>query len=200
MTEGKKRRGLASRETKETRITVDLILEGSGQARVRTPYGFMNHMLTAFARHSLFDLKVTAKGDVEVDAHHLMEDLGLVMGLALGRALGLKQGIRRFGEARAPMDESLASAAVDLSGRFYLVYDVIIPQRKQWEFDCNLAKEFFQAFAGAGLMNLHLRLEYGDNYHHALESLFKAAGLALRQAVERDPRVKGVPSSKGSLK
>jgi imidazoleglycerol-phosphate dehydratase len=159
----------------------------------------MDHMLTAMAKHALFDLEVVATGDIEVDAHHTMEDVGLALGEAFNQALGDKKGIRRFGAAFVPMDEALARGVADLSGRPYLVYDVKIPKSKQWEFDVNLVKEFFQAFANTARITLHLELVYGDNYHHCCEAVFKAAGRALRQAVERDPRVSGVPSSKGLL-
>jgi imidazoleglycerol-phosphate dehydratase len=195
----KKQKALVKRETKETRIQAELCLDGRGELRIKTPFGFMDHMLTAFAKHAVFDLALTAVGDVEVDAHHTVEDIGLTLGEALEKALGDKAGIARFGEARVPMDEALATAVVDVSGRHFFIYDVKIPERSQWEFDCSLVKEFFQALAMSARITLHLRLDYGDNYHHCCEALFKAAGRALRQAVAMDPRVKGVPSSKGKL-
>jgi len=200
MAQRKKRRAEVKRKTKETKISAELDLDGTGKVKAKTPYGFMDHMITALSKHALFDLTITATGDVEVDAHHTVEDLGLVLGEALLTALGDKKGIARFGSARVPMDESLASAVVDISGRPCLVYDVNIPKRRQWEFDCNLLKEFFQALASTARITLHLKLDYGDNYHHACEAVFKAAGRALCQACAPDPRVKGVPSSKGTLK
>jgi imidazoleglycerol-phosphate dehydratase len=198
MAVNKKRKAIVKRETKETRIRAELDLDG-GALAIKTPLGFMDHMLTAFAKHALFGLSLAAAGDVEVDAHHTVEDIGLALGEALDKALGDKKGIARFGDVRVPMDEALASCVLDLSGRPGLVYDVKIPERSQWEFDCSLVKEFFMALAGAARITLHLKLEYGDNYHHCCEALFKAAGRALRQAVTIDPRVKGVPSSKGKL-
>ncbi len=191
------RKSVVKRETKETRINVELDLDGKGEVRVSTPYGFCDHMVSSLAHHGRFDLAASASGDTEVDAHHTVEDLGLVMGQALDEALGDKEGIARFGQALVPMDDSLATAVVDLSGRPYLVYDVHIPERDQWEFDMNLVKEFFRAFTNSGRMNLHLILNYGENYHHACEAVFKAAGRALSQAVSRD--VEGLLSTKGSL-
>ncbi len=199
MSARKKRLAKVSRETAETQISASLNLDGAGDVKAQTPSGFMDHMLTAMCKHALFDLDLKAAGDMEVDAHHTVEDLGLVIGEALDVALGDKKGIKRFASAMVPMDESLATCVVDLSGRPYLVYDVNIPKKKQWEFDCNLVKEFFQALANSARITMHLHLEYGDNYHHCTEAIFKAAGRALRQAVEMDPRVKGVPSSKGAL-
>lgn len=199
MAQKKNRRAKVKRQTKETTITADLNLDGTGKVRAKTPSGFMDHMITAFAKHALFDLTLTASGDTEVDAHHTVEDLGLVLGEAFLLALGNKKGITRFSSVSIPMDESLATAVVDISGRPYLAYDVKIPKRRQWEFDCNLLAEFFQALAASARITLHLKLDYGDNYHHACEAVFKAAGRALREACSMDPRVKGVPSSKGKL-
>jgi imidazoleglycerol-phosphate dehydratase len=194
-----KREASVSRQTAETDIRAMLGFDGRGRVEVKTPLGFMDHMLTSWAKHALFDLTLTASGDVEVDAHHTVEDIGLVLGEAVATALGDRKGIRRFGWALVPMDEALAECALDLSGRPYLAYDVKIPDRSRWEFDCNLVKEFFQALASAGRLTLHLQLRAGDNYHHCCEAVFKAAGRALCQAVELDPRVEGVPSSKGRL-
>jgi len=196
---GKKRKVTVKRETKETRITLTLDLDGSGQARAATPLGFLNHMLESLGQHALFDLSVQARGDVEIDAHHTVEDLGLVLGEALNQALGDKKKIHRFGYAVLPMDEALAQAVVDLSGRPFLDYQVEIPEREQWEFDANLVPEFFRALVSAGKFTLHLRLLAGTNYHHSLEAVFKSFARALRQAVTADPRQKGVPSSKGRL-
>ena len=192
-----KREATVNRETKETRISVELDLDGKGHTSVATPYGFLDHMICAMVHHGRFDLSASVAGDTEVDAHHTVADLGLVLGQALEEALGDKAGIARFGMAMVPMDDSLATAVVDLSGRPYLVYDVHIPERDRWEFDVNLVKEFFQALAATGRFNLHLKLNYGENYHHACEALFKAAGRALRQAVSRD--VEGLLSTKGTL-
>jgi len=199
MAKRKQRRASVERETKETKITCALDLDGSGKTEIKTPYGFMDHMITAMARHALFDLTVVAEGDLEVDAHHTVEDLGLVLGEALLKAVGDKKGITRFGQAMIPMDEALASCAVDVSGRPHFVYDAKIPERSQWEFDVNLVKEFFAALASTARITLHLRLLYGENYHHSCEALFKAAGRALRQAVSMDPGEEGVPTSKGTL-
>jgi len=199
MAQRKKRQAQVKRETKETKIRAVLDLDGSGTIEVKTPFGFLDHMITALAKHALFDLTLTAEGDIEIDAHHTVEDIGLTIGEAILIALGDKTGISRFGSALAPMDEALAAAVVDISGRPYLVYNVVIPERKQWEFDCNVLKEFFQGLAANARLNLHLRLDYGDNYHHACEAVFKAAGRALREAVALDARVKGVPSTKGTL-
>jgi len=188
-----------ARKTKETDIKVELNLDGSGKVSVSTGIGFFDHMLTAMARHALFDLTLSAKGDVHVDAHHTVEDVGIVLGAALAKALGDKKGIGRFGNAVVPMDEALARATVDLSDRPFLAYRVEIPERNRWEFDVNLIKEFFAALSQSGRFTLHIRLEYGENYHHCCEAVMKAAGRALRQACELDPRVKGVPSTKGKL-
>jgi imidazoleglycerol-phosphate dehydratase len=195
----KTRKARIKRETAETQISLSINLDGSGKVKAQTPYGFIDHMLTAMHKHALIDLSVKVEGDIEVDAHHTFEDLGIVLGEAFLKAVGDKKGITRFGFAAVPMDEALATATVDISGRPYLVYDAKIPKRKQWEFDCNLVNEFFLAFASSARLTLHIKLEYGDNYHHACEAMFKAAGRALRQAVEMDQRVKGVPSSKGTL-
>ncbi len=196
----KGRRASVQRNTRETKIEAEIKLEGKGEAKVKTPYPFMDHMITAMVKHAGLDLAIKAEGDTEVDAHHTVEDLGLVIGQALDKALAGKKGIARFGWAWAPMDESLAFAALDISARPRLVYNVEIPKRKQWDFDCNLVKEFFQALADSARITLHMRLEYGDNYHHACEALFKAAGKALGQAAAKDKRASGVPSSKGALK
>lgn len=195
----KKRAATIERKTKETEIAASINLDGSGNLDIKTPYGFMDHMICAMARHAMFDLIIRAAGDTEVDAHHTVEDMGLVLGEALAKALGNKKGITRFGQASVPMDESLAACVIDISGRPFLAYDAGIPEREQWEFDVNLVKEFFMALASSARITIHLRLEYGDNYHHACEALFKAAGRALRQAVSMDPREKSTPSTKGSL-
>ncbi len=199
MGQSSKRAVKVERTTAETNISAELDLDGSGKIDVKGPVAFMDHMVTALSKHALFDLVLRAEGDVEVDDHHTAEDLGLVLGEAIAKAVGDKRGIRRFGQAHVPMDESLAWAAADFSGRPFLVYNVEIPERARWEFDCNLAREFFQALASAARINLHIKLEYGDNYHHALEAAFKAAGRAIGQAVSLDPRIKGVLSTKDAL-
>lgn len=194
---GPRRHALVVRTTRETDIRVELDLDGSGVCAIDTGYGFADHMLTLLAFWAGFDLTATCRGDHHIDAHHSLEDLGLCLGQALAEALGDKQGILRVGSAKVPMDEALAEAVVDLSGRAYLVYrendlpPVIAGQEK------DLWREFFKSFAGRGLFNLHLHLAYGQNGHHLLEAGFKALGLALREAV-RQGRC-GVTSTKGSL-
>lgn len=188
------------RRTKETQIALALALDGSGRRQIKTPVPFLDHMLDAFGKHGAFDLEVEAAGDVEVDAHHTVEDVGLVLGDALTRALGDKAGITRFGEARVPMDETLAEVVLDLSGRPAFVWHAPRLEGK-WvgSFDCMLGKEFFAAVCQAGKMNLHMRIVYGENAHHMLEALWKAFARALRAAVALDPRSQGVPSTKGTL-
>jgi imidazoleglycerol-phosphate dehydratase len=189
------------RDTKETQIAVSLVLDGSGGRELDTPIAFFTHMLDAFGRHGLFDLGVSARGDIEVDGHHTVEDTGLLLGDAFRAALGDKRGITRFGEATIPMDETLVQAVVDFSGRPYFVWDVAGLDGK-WVggFDCELAREFFAAFATRAECNLHLRLLYGKNAHHIIEALFKATARAVRVAVGIDPRLSGqVPSTKGTL-
>jgi imidazoleglycerol-phosphate dehydratase len=189
------------RQTRETRIAVDLDLDGSGARELVTPIPFFTHMLDAFARHGLFDLRLEAQGDIEVDGHHTVEDTGLALGDAFRAALGEKRGIQRFGEASIPMDETLAQAVIDFSGRPALVWRVAGLDGK-WVggFDCELAHEFFQAFVNRAECNLHLVLHYGGNAHHIIESLFKASGRAARAAVALDPRQPhAVPSTKGTL-
>jgi imidazoleglycerol-phosphate dehydratase len=156
-------------------------------------------MLELFARHGLFDLNISAQGDLEVDFHHTVEDIGICLGQALARALGDKHGIRRYGEAAIPMDEALASVAVDLSGRSFLAYNVKVRRIKIGDFNVGLVKEFFRALTDQADLSLHINLLYGEDIHHCLEAVFKAFGRALRQAVEKDPRVRGVPSTKGRL-
>jgi imidazoleglycerol-phosphate dehydratase len=193
------RKGQSKRHTKETDILVELDLDGSGQSSITTGIPFFDHMLELFSRHGLIDLTIRAKGDIEVDHHHTVEDTGIVLGLAFAEALGDKKGIRRFGNATAPMDESLSTVSVDISGRAYLVFDAKVPKIKTGDFDAEVVKEFFQAFAFNAKVSLHIRNAYGDNTHHVFESVFKAFGLALREATALDPRVTGVPSTKGSL-
>ena len=189
----------AVRGTSETDIGISVDLDGTGVADVETGIGFFDHMLTALARHSLVDLTVRAKGDLEVDDHHTVEDTGIVLGQALREAFGDKRGIRRFGSVMVPLDEALVMAAVDISGRGELYWDVPIGPAKVGTFDTELGHEFFAGLAREAGITLHLRLVCGTNAHHILEAAFKAAARALREAVEPDPRVEGVPSTKGSL-
>ena len=189
----------AVRGTSETDIGISVDLDGTGVADVETGIGFFDHMLTALARHSLVDLTVRAKGDLEVDDHHTVEDTGIVLGQALREALGDKRGIRRFGSVMVPLDEALVMAAVDISGRGELYWDVPIGPAKVGTFDTELGHEFFAGLAREAGITLHLRLVCGTNAHHILEAAFKAAARALCEAVEPDPRVEGVPSTKGSL-
>ena len=194
-----KRIGKQIRKTRETKIAVELNLDGSGKSEIGTGIGFMDHMLELFARHGKFDLKVQAAGDLEVDAHHTMEDLGLVMGEVFSQALGDKAGIRRYGSFLLPMDETLVLIALDLSGRPYLVYDLVPPVEKVGTLDTALFHEFFQAFCVKGGINLHIKLMAGGEIHHIFEAVFKGLARALEQAVSHDPKEKGIPSTKGIL-
>ena len=187
------------RKTRETEIETVLNLDGSGKSEISTGIGFMDHMLELFARHGKFDLKVKACGDLEVDAHHTMEDLGLVLGTAFAQALGDKAGIRRYGSFLLPMDETLVLVALDLSGRPYLVYDLVPPVEKVGTLDTALFHEFFQAFCVKGGINLHIKLVTGGEVHHIFEAVFKGLARALEQAASADPREKGIPSTKGIL-
>lgn len=189
-----------ARETGETAITLRLDLDGTGQAEIATGIGFLDHMLTALARHAMFDLRVEARGDLHVDFHHTTEDVGIVLGQALRRTLGEKRGIRRYGHAVVPMDEALAEAAIDLSGRPFLVWQVPFERPKIGEMDTELFEEFFRALSSNGLFALHVMLRHGHNAHHVAEGCFKAVARALRQAVEPAPRAAGaIPSTKGML-
>jgi len=193
------RKAKISRKTKETGIKVDLNLEGLGKHQISTSIPLLDHMLSLLAAHGLFDLTIQAKGDTAVDFHHTVEDVAICLGSALKQALGGKEGVRRYGSAFVPMDESLASVHVDLSGRPHLVYHVPLRKRKIGDFDTELVKEFFQALVNNAGITLHAQIAYGSNGHHMVESLFKACGRALRQAVSRDEKVRGVPSTKGRL-
>ena len=194
------RKALIERKTKETKISAALNLDGSGVFRVRTGIPFLDHMLSLMTKHGLFDLTLRAKGDVEIDDHHTVEDTGIVLGKAVKQALGSMAGIVRYGAASVPMDEALATVCLDISGRSYLVYNVSFPKKgKLREFDPDLVEDFLQAFSANAGITLHVNVQYGRNTHHIIEAVFKALGRALRQAVSRDPRVKGVPSTKGSL-
>jgi imidazoleglycerol-phosphate dehydratase len=187
------------RETAETRIDLGMDLDGSGRADIATGVGFFDHMLALLAKHSLIDLTVHAEGDLHVDPHHTVEDVGICYGTALAQALGDKAGIRRYGSATLPMDEVLVTAAVDLSGRPFFVWQAEVPQEVLGVFNAPLAEEFWRAVSSHGALNLHVRCHYGRNTHHLVEGIFKATARALRQAVESDPRMAGVPSTKGVL-
>lgn len=194
------RRANRERSTSETQIRLTVNLDGDGVANVHTGIGFFDHMLTAFARHALFDLEVEVQGDLHVDGHHTVEDTGLVLGGAIRAALGEKRSINRFGSAHVPMDEALVLAVVDLSGRPFLAFaDFAFDVPTVGGFDTPLALEFFRALSNEAACNLHLRCLAGGNAHHVIEAAFKAAGRALKAAVQLDPRVKGVPSTKGVL-
>ncbi|QSQ09619.1 Imidazoleglycerol-phosphate dehydratase [Koleobacter methoxysyntrophicus] len=193
------RKGEIHRKTGETEIKVNMNLDGEGIGRINTPIPFLNHMLELFAKHSLFDLELTASGDVEVDFHHTVEDIGICLGKAFNKALGDKKGIKRFCSAFIPMDEALILLAADISGRPFLKYDVNIPAERVGNFDTELVEEFFRAFVNSGNFTLHVRLIEGKNAHHIIEAVFKALGRVLSGAVELDSRIKGVPSTKGIL-
>lgn len=188
-----------SRKTKETDITVSLNLDGRGRADVDTGVPFLNHMLDSFARHGFFDLVVHARGDLDVDQHHTVEDVGLALGQALRQALGDKVGIRRFGDATCPLDEALVTSVVDLSGRPFLAYNLEIRQARVGDFDTELLHDFMLALTNQALMNLHLNQTQGRNAHHIIEAAFKSLARALDFATQVDPRVEGVLSTKGRL-
>jgi len=187
------------RATRETQIRLELNLDGSGSGSWQTGVGFLDHMLELFARHGAFDLKVDAKGDLHVDQHHTVEDVGICLGQAVKQALGDKAGIRRYGHFTLPMEETLCTTAIDLSGRYYLVFNAAFSSQKIGDFDTELIEDFWQAFAANALCNLHVLVHYGRNNHHIAEAIFKSAARALRAAVEADPRMMGVPSTKGTL-
>lgn len=187
------------RQTAETQIHLTLSLDGFGSGQIATPVPFMNHMLNLMVRHGFFDLEVQAAGDVEVDDHHTVEDLGICLGQAFAKALGDKQGIRRYGDAAVPMDETLATVAVDFSGRARLVFNVPLPKARIGTFEVELVEEFFTAFCNHAAANVHVNLAYGSNLHHIVEAVFKAFGRALDAATGLDPRVRGVLSTKGKL-
>ncbi len=194
-----KRQAKKIRKTSETEIAVTLGLDGKGAAKVKTGIPFFDHMLNLFARHGLFDLEVKAKGDLDVDLHHTVEDVGIVLGQALTSALGKKEGIRRYGTAHVPMDETLARVAIDLSGRPYLELRGLNQRGKVGNFPAQLVEEFLRALSVQGGMNLHAEVLYGRDVHHQIEAIFKALAKALEEAVRRDTRVKGVPSTKGRI-
>ena len=187
------------RDTKETQIRVKLDLDGSGAGKFATGVPFLDHMLDQVARHGAFDLQIEAAGDLHIDAHHTVEDVGITLGQAFAKALGDKQGIRRYGHAYVPLDEALSRVVVDLSGRPGLTFKIDFVRARIGEFDVDLVHEFFQGFINHALCTLHVDNLKGDNAHHQAETAFKAFGRALRMAVEPDPRIQGVPSTKGSL-
>lgn len=188
-----------TRNTKETQISLTLNLDGTGEASITTGIGFLDHMLHSFARHGFFDLELTVHGDLEVDTHHTIEDIGIVLGNAIRQALGDKKSIRRYGSMMLPMDETLILCAIDLSGRPYLVYDAKLTAERVGDLETEMIKEFFYAVSYAGEMNLHLRQISGENNHHIIEGMFKAFAKALDDAVQADTRICDVLSTKGSL-
>jgi imidazoleglycerol-phosphate dehydratase len=187
------------RNTAETKIKLSISLDGSGKCDVKTGVGFLDHMLHLFAKHSLIDLNVHADGDIHVDAHHTTEDVGICLGLVVREALGDKGGIKRYGHCILPMEETLVTSAIDLSGRAYLVFKAPIAQPKIGDFDSELVEDFWQAFVNNALCNLHVVLHHGRNSHHVAEAIFKGTARAFRDAIERDPRSNDIPSSKGVL-
>lgn len=193
------RQSRLTRKTAETDIELELLLDGSGKADVATGVGFFDHMLTLLAKHAALDLTVRCNGDLHVDQHHTVEDVGICLGQAIRSSLGDKAGIRRYGHFTLPMEETLVTTAIDFSGRYYLVFNAPIPAPKIGEFDSELVEDFWQAVAANALCNLHIVLHHGRNSHHIVEGIFKSAARALRMAVEHDPRMTGVPSTKGTL-
>lgn len=188
------------RRTKETDIAVEINLDGSGKYSINTSIPFLDHMLSLMCKHGLFDTKLKAKGDIEIDYHHTVEDVGIVLGKAIKQALGDMKGVSRYGQASVPMDEALASVSLDISGRPYLVYKVEFPKKsKLKDFDPDLIEDFLQAFVINSGITLHINVLYGRNTHHIIEAIFKGLGRALRQAVTIDPRIKGLPTTKGKL-
>jgi imidazoleglycerol-phosphate dehydratase len=200
MSESKGRQARVERKTKETDVTVHLDVDGTGAAKVATPIPFFSHMLDAWSKHGLMDLTVEATGDVEVDIHHTVEDVGIVLGQALRQAIGDKRGIVRYGTAFVPMDEALVAASVDISGRPFLVFNVPVARTRVSNFDLDMLQEFFRAFAFNAEITLHVTMQYGHNLHHIAEAVFKSVGRALAEATRLNPRIAGVlPSTKGAL-
>ena len=193
------RSAAVERKTRETDVRVEIDLDGSGEYEISTGIPFFDHMLESFAKHGLFDLRITAKGDLEVDTHHTVEDVGIALGEALREALGNAAGLRRFGLAVLPMSEAKVEVSVDVSNRAYLVYGVELANDRIGSFDASLTQDFLYAFAQNARIDLHVELRYGKNPHHVVEAIFKGTARALRDAVERDPRVKGLPTVKGAL-
>jgi imidazoleglycerol-phosphate dehydratase len=195
----KPRYASVERNTTETQISVEVTLDGAGGGHIQTTIPFLDHMLQLLSKHGFFDLTIRAKGDTDIDDHHTVEDIGIVLGEALKQALGNKEGIRRFGWASVPLDETLAQVTIDLSGRPYLVYHVELSERRIKSFDLGLFEDFFQAFVTHGALNLHINVQYGRNPHHIMEAIFKALAKALDHATSIDERVTGVLSTKGRL-
>lgn len=193
------RKAKIDRATSETRISLEIDLDGTGDSQVATGVGFLDHMLDLLARHAVINLSVHAEGDLHIDAHHTVEDVGICLGQAVRQALGDKRGIRRYGHFTLPMDETLVTTAIDLSGRHYLHFEAGFPSPKIGDFDTELVEEFCRAFSANALCNLHVVLHHGRNSHHIAEAIFKSLGRSMRMAVEQDPRMTGVPSTKGSL-
>lgn len=193
------RKALINRTTKETRIDIQLNIDGQGDHQITTGIPYFDHMLAQIAQHGLFDLQIEARGDLEIDYHHTVEDVGISLGQAFQQALGNKEGIQRFGQATVPLNEALISLALDISGRPFLVFNVPGLQGKIGNFDAELIREFFQGFVSTSAITLHINLQYGNNLHHMAEAIFKAFAWALRQAVTINRRIKGVPSTKGKL-
>jgi len=194
------RKAQINRKTKETDIMLNLNLDGRGIYDIRTSIPFLDHMLSLFAKHGLFDLKIKARGDIEIDYHHTVEDIGICLGDAVKKALGAKAGIKRYGTAFVPMDEAIASVSMDISDRPYLVYKVAMPKKSKIKnFEADLIEDFLQAIVNRSSMTLHVSVPYGRNIHHIVEAIFKAFGRALREATTVDPRIKGVMSTKGRL-
>jgi imidazoleglycerol-phosphate dehydratase len=187
------------RKTKETEVSMELDLDGTGQGKISTTVAFMDHMLSLFARHGLMDLIIKSHGDTQVDDHHLVEDIGICLGDAVKKSLGDKKGIQRYGSAMIPMDESLCSLVMDISGRPYLIFNVELKSKKSDKFDYSLLREFFKSFSDHSGITLHINLLYGRNNHHIAEAIFKALALALRKAVTIHGRIEGILSTKGSL-
>jgi len=194
-----KRKAAIKRLTSETNIALSLNIDGQGKSKIKTGIPFFDHMLTLFAKHGLFDLKLSAKGDIDVDYHHTVEDVGICLGQAFKKALGKKAGIIRYGESKVPMDEALAEVIIDISGRPHLTYNVPIKKTKFIDFDVEVVKEFFEAFVLNAGITIHVNLIRGSNMHHIIEAIFKAFAVTLSKACEINPRKKGVPSTKGVL-
>jgi imidazoleglycerol-phosphate dehydratase len=194
------RKALVERKTKETDIKLTLNLDGKGQHSIDTSIPFLDHMLSLMCKHGIFDMKLKAKGDIEIDYHHTVEDIGIVLGKAVKQALGDMKGISRFGQATVPMDEAIAAVNLDISGRPYFVYKVAFPKKSKIKnFDPDLIEDFLQAFVSNSSITLHVESPYGRNTHHIIEAIFKALGRALRNAVSIDPKIKGLPTTKGQL-
>jgi imidazoleglycerol-phosphate dehydratase len=199
MSEARRRAASLERKTRETDVRVEIDLDGTGEYEISTGIAFFDHMLESFAKHGLFDLRLAAKGDLGVDAHHTVEDIGIALGQALREAIGPAEGIRRYGSQLVPMADAKVEVSVDISNRPYLVYQVELANDRIGTFDTSLAEDFFYAFVQNSGLDLHVELRYGKGPHHALEAVFKGTARALRKALERDPRTKGLPTVKGAL-